>query len=146
MTIQAGDILDYQGESYEIANNPLQSYFNLQNPAPVFQFTNTANWRGYIATWQITPEGKLFLTGISGTFADGRPVSLDSLFPGQTRVFASWVNEVLRLPCGPLLKVVNDFTIVYEKEWLVTITRGCVESVILGHGQDFLDSPLSPFH
>ena len=66
MTIQAGDILDYQGESYEIANNPLLSYFNLQNPAPVFQFTNTANWRGYIATWQITPEGKLFLTGISG--------------------------------------------------------------------------------
>lgn len=104
MTIQAGDILDYQGESYEIANNPLQSYFNLQNPAPVFQFTNTANWRGYIATWQITPEGKLFLTGISGTFADGTPVSLESVL-GIGRIAISDAIEHHSIPSS------NGFTL-----------------------------------
>lgn len=145
MTVQAGDIIVYQGEKYEMSNNPLQSYFTPDRPSPAFRFTNTGNWRGYIATWEITPAGELFLTDITGQLADGLPASVSSVFPGQTRVFAEWVNEVLGIPRGPVLKIVNDFTIIYEQELLLTITRGRVESSVLSHGQDVLDSPLSPF-
>ncbi len=146
MTVQAGDIIVYQGEKCEMSNHPLQSYFTPERPGPVFQFTNTGNWRGYIATWEITPDGELFLTNITGQLKDGSPASVGSVFPGQTSVFAEWVNEVLGIPRGPILKTINDFTIIYEKELLLTITCGMVESSILSHGQNMLDSPLSPFN
>ena len=146
MTAQAGDRIIYQGIESELPNTPLQSYFTAERPAPAFRFTNTGNWRGYIASWEITPQGELFLTELNGQLADGSPASVGTIFPGQTRVFAEWVNEVLGIPRGPLLKTIHHgLTAVYEKELLVTITRGRVESVVEFFGKDMLDSPITPF-
>ena len=52
MTIQAGDILSYNGEKTTIATEPLKSY--LENCSDVgFISKSTALVRGYIGTWEI---------------------------------------------------------------------------------------------
>lgn len=66
-TAQDPDIIYYKGKKYSLFSNPLEQYFKSINNRPKLFLEsncgNTACWRGYIATWEISDK-KLFLTEI----------------------------------------------------------------------------------
>ena len=65
MTIQAGDIISYNGEKNTIATEPLKPYLETRSDVG-FIFKSTALVRGYIGTWKIkTINFILFLSLVS---------------------------------------------------------------------------------
>lgn len=145
MTAQTGDWIFYKNEKCVMINDPLNAYFSDEHPRPDFQFTNTGNWRGYICTWEVTDGDELFLVDIQGQLKDGTQASMESIFPGQKRVLAAWVNETLALGAGKLLQYIDmGFTAVFERQIILGITDGKVTSVLEGNGKDMLQSPFLP--
>lgn len=108
MTAQCRERLIYNGEEYYLATEPLASYLikhDIRFIAP-----HTACWRGYIGSWLIE-DNKLYLVDLKANISEGnkkfgadKEVGLDFLFPGQTKVFANWYSEVIRIPHGKMIK------------------------------------------
>jgi len=126
-TAQLPDILIYEGIKHTLFSNPLESYYRDKgSPRPKFQAWHTANYRGYVATWEI--EGDLLYLKAIRAKIDNRMVDLDYLFPGNPgRVEARWFTGSLRLPYGELLRYVHQgYASVYEYELIITVKGGNV--------------------
>ena len=121
MTTQIPDIIFLNAKPFRLYSTPLKGFLERSDPRPVFNASSTANWRGYIARWEVF-DNRLFLTGLFGTgrivpahlidelpthpfecAGDGaKPLRLADLFPEQAPlVFAEWVTGHLILPAGP---------------------------------------------
>lgn len=128
-TAQIPDYLIYNGETYPIFNNPLESSFNQKNPRPYHLFvrTCTACWRGYVATWKIE-NGFLYLHKIVEGTCASKPaeITLSILFPNRKEpVRADWFTGTLRIPQGKQLRYIHmGYGSVYEKEVLLFIQAG----------------------
>jgi hypothetical protein len=125
-TAQLPDRLIYEGKEQALYSNPLESYYGKENPRPKFQMWHTANYRGYVATWEID-QGVLYLKAIRARM-DGKEVGLDYLFPGHPgRVEARWFSGRLRVPQGKMLHYVHQgYAQVFEQELFITIKDGKV--------------------
>ncbi len=126
-TEQERDYIIYRGERCELETHwmfpsPLQVFFiadeSRENP---FQSTSTANYRGHIATWEIS-ENRLYLISLahsdrtSPEVRDGRSKADDpkaqsekllrKIFPKQSnddgKVFADWFTGNLRVLSKPV--------------------------------------------
>jgi hypothetical protein len=107
MTAQTPERLRFEGEELAMCVEPLNDYFRLAGLEPKFQVRNTANWRGYVGSWEILQE-RLYLVGLNGSLEDGTRVSLETFFPGfPDRVFAHWYSGTIRAPQGQLLEYVH---------------------------------------
>lgn len=57
MTAQMSDTITIDGAALQLFAEPLEAYFSgapaQPHGRPDFAPTNTANWRGYIAQWEI---------------------------------------------------------------------------------------------
>lgn len=66
-TAQVPDLIIYKGDTLILHANPLESYYNKDNPRPkhfyVSGYGSTACWRGYQAIWEIK-DNKLYLNAI----------------------------------------------------------------------------------
>ena len=127
MTAQATEVLHYKGEQLSMRTEPLSDYFAQMGHQPEFQGRSTACWRGYVGQWEILLD-RLYLVGISATYADGTGVGLDSLFPGFTdRVFAHWYTGVINIPKGKLIKYVHmGYLSQYEQDLFLAVENGIV--------------------
>jgi hypothetical protein len=86
-------------------------------PGSHMYFT-TACWRGYRGTWKIARK-RLYLTHLSGR----------KRLTGKAPLFADWVDDILRVPQGKLLRYVHmGFGSKYEQEIRLTIEKGVVTS------------------
>jgi hypothetical protein len=144
MTGQIPDLIALDGPTNvkkELFSNPLEVYYQQHPPRPEFQMQNTANWRGYIATWEIS-ENKFYLTQIEGMIKGGQPCSVEFLFPNQSgKVWANWFSGVLRIVDGKCLKYIHmGYQSVYEREILITIEKGNVVK------QEIKDNTKHKFH
>lgn len=126
-TAQAPDKLIYKGKTYYLYTNPLESYFNRDNPRPKFDFKVTSNWRGYIATWAIE-NGVLYLADIERATINNKTVKLSDLFPDrQSPIKATWYTGILRIPQGQRLIYVHmGYGSVYERDLILTVKNGKV--------------------
>lgn len=130
-TAQFPDVLVYKGEKLPIYSNPLESFFNEQNPRPrdLFRFSCTAVWRGYVASWKVE-DGYLYLTRVvAGTCSKDAPeIPIARIFPGkEAPVRADWFSGTLRIPQGKKLRYVHmGYGSVYEKDLFLTIEKGKV--------------------
>ncbi len=122
MTAQAPDTLKYKGRKYHLATEPLRPYLqamNIEYPA-----TSTANYRGYIASWEVIDD-KLYLVDVilPGYFSESeRP---NNLFPDEEKTFAGWYTGEIRMPHGELLEYVhNGYGSLYEKELFLRFLNG----------------------
>ena len=132
-TTQFSEILYLDGQKHALEGLPLEQYYGPGNPRPKFRAPNTATWRGYIATWEIS-RGVLSLKAIRA-WIDGREVGLETLFPGQHGpVAATWFTGKLKVPHGKILKPAVPYPI-YEKYLLITVEKGRVVS------QAVIDNP-----
>ena len=115
MTAQIGDRILIDNKEYTLACEPLSSYLYDNKVEKLFTAVNTACYRGYCATWKVVND-KIYLIDIespsqirSKTGSDsGESISaMQKLFPGQTEVFAIWVNGTLIIQFGELLKYIH---------------------------------------
>ena len=96
MTIQAGDVLSYNGKKTTIEAQPLKPYLKTRNDVS-FIFKSTALIRGYIGIWEIKNK-KLYLVSLVGFIKNNEKVDLKYLFPNITEVFAVWFSGDIRIP------------------------------------------------
>ena len=96
MTIQAGDVLSYNGKKITIAEEPLKPYLETRNDVS-FIFKSTALIRGYIGIWEMKNK-KLYLVSLVGFIKNNEKVDLKYLFPNITEVFAVWFSGDIRIP------------------------------------------------
>ena len=123
MTIQAGDILSYNGEKTTIATEPLKPYLETRS-AVSFIFKSTALVRGYIGTWKIKHK-KLYLVTLVGFIENNEKVNLKYLFPNKTEVFADWFSGDIRIPEGDLLQNINiGYASVFARDRVLNFNKG----------------------
>lgn len=131
MTAQIPDRLIHRGQTLDLCDLPLEAHLKRLPKArrPRFLPASTANWRSYVATWEIIDQ-RLFLTGIEGAVyaADGKlqDATLATLFPrGPFPVPATWVSDRLRCPEGRLRAYVHaGFASEYERDRMLIVYKG----------------------
>jgi hypothetical protein len=127
LTIQAGDILSYNGEKTTIATEPLKPYLKTRSDVS-FIYKSTALVRGYIGTWKIRNK-KLYLISLLGFLDNNEKVDLNYLFPNKIEVFAGWYSGDIRIPEGELLKKINlGYASVFEKDRILSFKEGILIS------------------
>ncbi|MBM4372637.1 MAG: hypothetical protein FJ098_13335 [Deltaproteobacteria bacterium] len=131
-TAQMGDILIYNGEKLEIFSNPLEAWFGAEHPRPedLSDASCSANWRGYVATWEIRDRALWLVRLQEGTCdVDAPEIPLDRVFPGEKGpIRATWYTGVLIAPRGKLLEYVHmGYESRYEKELRIEIQAGEVK-------------------
>jgi hypothetical protein len=125
-TAQFPDIIYIDGRKHSLYSNPLEKYFSRERSRPPFRSPNTANWRGYIAVWEID-RGRFYLKDLEAWLPQGK-AGLEAVFPGHKgRVPATWFSGALRVPQGRMLKPVHmGYLSVYEKDLVIIIDKGKV--------------------
>ncbi len=127
MTIQAGDIISYNGEKKTIATEPLKPYLETRNDVG-FIFKSTALVRGYIGTWKIK-NNKLYLVSLIGFIEKNNQVDLNYLFPNKTEVFASWFSGDIKIPEGDLIQKINlGYASVFARDRVLNFNKGLLIS------------------
>ena len=140
-TAQVADILIFNGDTLSLYSNPLESFYNEENPRPVSFFVygdsaldstyeehlSSACWRGYIATWEIIDD-HLFLIRIEECIGD-KVSDLGKLFPNklslQNKVLADWFSGLLVLPYGEIIKYVHmGYASLFENYTILEIKAG----------------------
>lgn len=140
MTAQMPDRLVHRGRVRPLYSNPLWDYLRRlpKSIRPVFFWTTSANWRGYVATWEII-DSQLFLTGIEGLVKNGDgsldDASLARCFPWRHHpINANWVTGDLRCPEGRQRFYVHaGFASQYERDRIICVKRGRIEEEWLVH-------------
>lgn len=103
-TEQMPDYLIYNGKEFSLATgwghpSPLQAYFSQKDIESPFQMLHTANYRGHVATWEIS-DNKLFLKKIKIRDDVYGPEKYDIKSESDSinkdgMVFADWFTGVL---------------------------------------------------
>jgi hypothetical protein len=93
-----------------------------------FTSPHTANWRGYVGTWEIIEADgaeRLYLVGIEAHKDYETILTLPDLFPGFDKVFAHWFTGELRCPQGSLVEYVHmGYASTYEYELFLEFKQG----------------------
>ena len=127
MTIQAGDIISYNGEKKTIATEPLKPYLETRSDV-CFIFKSTALVRGYIGTWKIKNK-KLYLVSLIGFIENNEQVDLNYLFPNKTEIFANWFSGDIRIPEGDLIQKINlGYASVFARDRVLNFNKGLLIS------------------
>ena len=125
MTAQIPETLWIDGERHALCTEPLEAYFRGPGSRPEFQAPHTACWRGYVGQWELKDD-KLYLRRLNGTLADGKTVTLKTIFPkGPYPIFADWFTGVLNIPQGEMLEYIHmGYASIFEDELRLEFKRG----------------------
>jgi len=113
-TAQASDELVVEGKKFALNTNPLETQLEQKQWKPPKEaIISSANWRGYIATWEIRDD-KLFLKEATILVSDPKdeheylrkPITSE-LYPGATEVLADWYTGALIVPDGKMIHYVH---------------------------------------
>lgn len=137
MTAQVAERLIYGGKEIPLFTNPLSLY--LKNSGTSFVSPHTANWRGYVGTWEILEyEGveRLYLVELSAHKSYEEILSLSDVFPSHDKVFAHWFTGELRCPQGALLDYIHGgYDSTYEYDLLMDFKQGVLVNKHARHNQ-----------
>lgn len=134
MTAQTPDTIVFEGQEWLLLATPLDSFLAAKGLGKRFVSPNTANWRGYLATWRVDPDGRLFVDAVSATVrglgSGTQPVSGSAALGGTPLPLAAdFVTGRLRLARGAKIRHVHSgFNSVWEEEILLEFERGRVAS------------------
>jgi hypothetical protein len=146
-TAQQPDRLLVDGKEERLNTNPLEPWRAAHPDAVEMPMLSTANWRGYVATWEVA-GGKLWLRRVEGRQPTGKMIRreyetsggerriheypeqaphdyLPQLFDGRTEVVAEWFTGTLIVPRGELVEYVHmGYASTYERYLVVWVRRG----------------------
>jgi len=150
MTIQISDKIVFEDGFFTLLCYPLEDYLNKKSPKIHFLPINSANLRGYIASWAII-NGLLYLTHLRGKICmcnnDSRNNNLslcnfqnsscniknistyDIFQYSGNNIFADWFTGDLIASYGPEIKQ-NGYVNIpfYEKYIIINIKNGLVQN------------------
>jgi hypothetical protein len=147
MAAQIGDKILYNGQIHSLASEPLSPYLYTNKIEKLFSGISSACYRGYCATWRIKNKN-IYLLNIESPYSIkdentdkiDEPISaMNKLFPGQTEVFAHWVNGNIKIQSGEVLQIVNTgYESVYEKDIFLKFENGVLvdEKVVLNASKE----------
>lgn len=132
-TAQTADQIQIDGEEHLLHTNPLASYLQERDwKPPQDAVRSTANWRGYVAHWQIS-DGQLVLKDVTVRIAgsESREVVaksiLSTLFPASQRVVARWYSGALVVPEGQVKNYVHmGYGSTFERYQVLRVASGRV--------------------
>lgn len=110
MTVQATDVLLVRGQYLSLPHFPLAPYLARlpKRLRPVIARWSTANFRGYVALWEIR-DGMLWLTDVDAWIElEGETVraTLETFLPHRKGpIPATWVTDEFRCPEGRLRSI-----------------------------------------
>jgi hypothetical protein len=137
MTAQVSERLIYGGKEIPLFTNPLSLY--LRQSEISFQSPHTANWRGYVGTWEIIEilgTERLYLVGLSAHKTYEEILGVSDVFPGYDKVFAHWFTGELRCPQGALLDYVHGgYASTYEYDLLMEFKQGVLVNKHVKHNE-----------
>jgi hypothetical protein len=137
MTAQVSERLIYGGKEIPLFTNPLSLYLGQSEIS--FQSPHTANWRGYVGTWEIIESSgveRLYLVGLSAHKTYEEIVGVSDIFPGYDKVFAHWFTGELRCPQGALLDYVHGgYASTYEYDLLMDFKQGVLVNKHARHNE-----------
>lgn len=137
MTAQVSERLLYGGQEIPLFTNPLSLY--LQNAGLSFKSPHTANWRGYVGTWEIIEESgveRLYLVALSAHKSYEEILRLSDVFPGYDKVFAHWFTGELRCPQGAQLAYRHmGYGSIYEYDLLMDFKQGVLVKKSARHNE-----------
>lgn len=137
MTAQVSEILIYSGKEIPLFTNPLSLY--LKTTGTRFESPHTANWRGYVGTWQIIEQvgvERLYLVELYAHKTYDEILGLADIFPGFDKVFAHWFTGELRCPQGARLKYQHmGYGSIYEYDLLMEFKQGILINKHARHNQ-----------
>ena len=141
MSAQIPESLIYDGKQYAMFTLLLEDYFNKNKMDSPFIAERTALYRGYIGTWEVRDDNKLYLIKLRGTLRDQSDATLESLFPDSPDgVFAEWCTGTARLPYGEKLKNVHSgFSSKYEFDLFLEFDNGVLTKSWLQDNKTLLD-------
>lgn len=131
-TAQQPDILFLDGKQEPIFTNPLEPFL-ARRPTLRPESPNTANWRGYVATFRIRDgalwlervEVSRYLGKVDGEHKREIEDALPRFFPGKREVLADWYTGVLLIPRGKMIDYVHmGYGSTYERYVLLEIRAG----------------------
>lgn len=121
MTVQIHDLLEYRGNQYTIDCYPLEPLNAGSLVKSKFDFKETTNWRGYIASWRVEDYGadletqniRLVICGLEDATVNGKRVThldalkilnnVDAVHADGNDIFASWFTGEIVASRGKLL-------------------------------------------
>ena len=113
MTAQQPDKIFIEGQEHPLFCNPLEDFFTITSFNPGFMSPHTANYRGYIASWEIIDQ-KLHIVNFLGwrvnraTPGELDEVGLEYIFPEEAApLFAKWFTGTLIVPLGKMLHYIH---------------------------------------
>lgn len=137
MTAQVSERLIYGGKEIPLFTNPLSLY--LKQTGTSFVSPHTANWRGYVGTWEILEfDGveRLYLVNLSAHKTYEELLTLSDIFPGYDKVFAHWFTGELRCPQGAQLEYRHmGYGSIYEYDLLMQFKQGILLNKHARHNQ-----------
>ena len=119
MTIQASELLFYEGEKRYLMNVPSIPDSVIQLIPQEFYTKSTALYRGYVATWEIK-DNMLYLINLSSSNYE---------LTKKTPIFADWINTQLMFGTGSK-KFSTSYVHLHEYETNIHIT--IEEGVVIG--------------
>jgi hypothetical protein len=152
MTVQIPDSLEYRGKQYTIDCYPLEPLNAGGLVKSKFDFKETTNWRGYIASWRIEDYGadletqniRLVMCGLEDATVKGKRVThldalkimgnVDAVRTDGNVVFASWFTGEIVASKGALLFFEPDLTsrTLHEEEIRFKVLNGEVHKIDYG--------------
>ena len=111
MTIQAGELLFYEGEKHYLINVPSIPDSIIQLIPRNLYEKSTACYRGYVATWEIKDE-KLYLTDLSSSNYE---------FIQSPPFLADWFNGQIKFGTGNK-KLSSSWVSVYDYKFEIHLT------------------------
>lgn len=133
-TEQLPDKIIYQGKTYNLHNNPLETYFKKhpnKRPAKMMQISNL--WRGYVATFEFK-DNQLFLKDIEIQYRDTTSKEiytykwksvLHKVIPDGKNIKIDWLTGLLVIPHGKLIEHVHmGYSSTYENYILLELENG----------------------
>ena len=137
MTAQVAERLIYGDKEIPLFTNPLSLY--LKQTGISFESPHTANWRGYVGTWQIIESDgveRLYLVKLSAHKTYEEIIGLSDVFPGYDKVFAHWFTGDLRCPQGAQLKYRHmGYGSIYEYDLLMEFKQGVLVAKHAKHNE-----------
>ena len=130
-TAQYSDVIIYDGVVTSLYSNPLESFFEANpNRKPETEVISSANWRGYIATFEII-DSKLYVKDITiekwtkiGNKTKQVSV-IDDVFPEESDRFCTFYSGLLILLQGDLVNYTHlSYASLYEKYIVIGVFSG----------------------
>lgn len=143
-TAQVPDTIRIDGEEHELNTNPLSAHLeSVRWERPENIVISSANWRGYVASWEVKDEQLLLIdvTVLLGGAVRGDYVKksiLTELFPSSpTGVPADWYSGALIVPQGEITSYVHmGYDSSYESYQVLRVDAGRVtEHLKLSSGE-----------